>query len=62
MPVAMKISGHKTESMYNRYNIVSERDLADVKEKMERFLSDTLSDTPDRNFSVPGEASDGKPN
>ena len=27
--------------MYSRYNIVSERDLVDVKEKMERFLSDT---------------------
>jgi integrase len=46
-PVAMRISGHRTESMYNRYNIVSERDLAGVKEKMEQFLSDTLSDTPD---------------
>jgi hypothetical protein len=45
-PVAMRISGHRTESMYNRYNIVSERDLAGVKERMERFLSDTLSDTP----------------
>jgi len=48
-PVAMRISGHKTESMYNRYNIVSERDLADVKEKMEQFLSDTLFDTPAQN-------------
>jgi len=37
----MKISGHKTGSMYSPYNIVSERDLVDVKEKMERFLSDT---------------------
>jgi integrase len=45
-PVAMRISGHKTESMYNRYNIVSERDLAEVKQKMEAYLSDTLSDTP----------------
>jgi hypothetical protein len=32
--------------MYNRYNIVSERDLAGVKEKMEQFLADTLSGTP----------------
>ena len=31
--VAMCISGHRTESMYTRYNIVSERDLAGVKEK-----------------------------
>jgi integrase len=44
--VAMRISGHRTEAMYRRYNIVSDRDLEGVKEKMEEFLSDTLSDTP----------------
>ena len=31
--VAMRISGHRTESMYHRYNIVSERDLAGVKDE-----------------------------
>jgi integrase len=36
-PVAMAITGHKTESVYRRYDIVSPSDLADVPEKLRRF-------------------------
>ena len=34
----MAISGHKTQSVFQRYNIVSERDLTDAAARMERYV------------------------
>ncbi len=40
--VAMRISGHKTRAVFDRYDIVSGKDLADAAGKMERRLNDSL--------------------
>jgi integrase len=37
--VAMMISGHKTTSMFSRYNIVDERDLHDAADKLASYLN-----------------------
>jgi integrase len=36
--VAKKISGHKTDSAYRRYNIVDNRDIKDAGKKLTEFL------------------------
>ena len=44
--VAMALSGHKTRSVFERYNIVSETDLKDAARRLDTFESNAGTMTP----------------
>ena len=48
----MRITGHRTREVFERYNIVSEQDLRDAAKKM-----GTISGTSGRTGSADGETS-----
>lgn len=68
--IAMSISGHKTENIYRRYDIVAQRDLADAATRLNQYFesvkahlpgSSTLSDTPDDSKARRRDESDVEP-
>jgi hypothetical protein len=41
----MRLSGHRTRSVFDRYNIVSSDDLMEANEKLQAFLCEAIKES-----------------
>jgi hypothetical protein len=41
----MRLSGHRTRSVFNRYNIISEDDLVEANQKLLAFLCEAIKES-----------------
>ncbi len=55
--IAKKLSGHKTDSVYSRYNIVNERDMDDATAKLGQHLGEKTPKGGEKNppVDIPGD-------
>ena len=59
--VAMAISGHKTRSIFDRYNIVSERDLHDAARRLNSYILESEKNVGGDNLVTSGPSETSSP-
>ena len=51
----MKITGHRTASVFTRYNIVSGDDMRDAMQRTQNYREELTEDVPQKVVSFPSE-------